>query len=166
MKPAGQDSGCRSPPGTVTVPLRSHLNASPFWIIFVLVLEQTDQQMIPLSAIGPGAVNLPRQELGSRGRSLWRRCPRSDCDSPIETEASVPIDPSIRNSGLRKDHLPVGWGKRVDKGGILVEESLADGIALIVMPAAGKGEELGLEVSQPRRPLRQQYLARFEFGGC
>jgi hypothetical protein len=52
-------------PGTVTVPLRSHRNASPFWIIFLLVSGQKDQQMIPPSAIGPGASNL----------STGQRCP-------------------------------------------------------------------------------------------
>ena len=32
---------------------------------------------------------------------------------------------------------------------VFVEERLADRIALVVMPAAGKGEEFGFEVGQP-----------------
>jgi hypothetical protein len=39
----------QSPRGTVTVPLRSHPNTSPFWIIFLRVSGQTDQQMIRTS---------------------------------------------------------------------------------------------------------------------
>jgi hypothetical protein len=40
---------------------------------------------------------------------------------------------------------------------------LTDGVALIVVTAARKGEELGLKVRQPIGPLRQENLARLEF---
>src|SRR5262249_13814974 len=36
MRPAGQDSRGRIAPGTVTVPLCSRTNASPFWIMLLL----------------------------------------------------------------------------------------------------------------------------------
>ena len=41
MQPAGQDPKARLVPGTVTLPLRSQTNASPFWIMLLLVWGQT-----------------------------------------------------------------------------------------------------------------------------
>jgi len=41
MQPAGQDPEARLVPGTVTLPLRSQTNASPFWIMLLLALGQT-----------------------------------------------------------------------------------------------------------------------------
>ena len=46
-----------------------------------------------------------------------------------------------------------------------VTERLTDGIALVVVPAAGEHEKLGFEVGQPRCPFGQQGLARFELCG-
>src|SRR5258708_287983 len=37
FRPAGQDPEVLRAPGTVTLPLRSHANASPFWIMLLLV---------------------------------------------------------------------------------------------------------------------------------
>ena len=45
---------------------------------------------------------------------------------------------------------------------ILFDERLTDGIALIVIPTAGEGEEFGLEVRQPKGPFGQKSLASFE----
>src|SRR5437660_364256 len=41
MRPAGQDPEARLMPGTVTVPLCSQTNASPFWIMFIAGFGQT-----------------------------------------------------------------------------------------------------------------------------
>lgn len=46
---------------------------------------------------------------------------------------------------------------------IPVAERLTDGIALIVVTASRKGEELGLKIRQPIDPFRQKNLARLEF---
>ena len=47
MQPAGQDPKARVVPGTVTVPLCSGTNASPFWIMLLLVWGRLDNGMIP-----------------------------------------------------------------------------------------------------------------------
>jgi hypothetical protein len=44
-----------------------------------------------------------------------------------------------------------------------VEQRLTDGIALVVVTGAWKGEEFGLKIRQPIRSLRQKNLARLEF---
>src|SRR5262245_1416282 len=46
MQPAGQDSEARSVPGAVTLPLRSRTNASPFWIMLLLVWGRLDNGII------------------------------------------------------------------------------------------------------------------------
>jgi hypothetical protein len=46
MQPAGQDPEARLVPGTVTVPLCSQTNASPFWIKLLLVFGRLDNGMI------------------------------------------------------------------------------------------------------------------------
>jgi hypothetical protein len=47
MQPAGQDPEGRLAPGTVTLPLRSCANASPFWIMLLLVWRRSEHGMIP-----------------------------------------------------------------------------------------------------------------------
>jgi hypothetical protein len=42
MQPAGQDPEARLLPGAVTLPLRSRTNASPFWIMLLLVWGRLD----------------------------------------------------------------------------------------------------------------------------
>src|SRR5262249_47734827 len=49
-KPAGQDLGARMRSGLTTVPLQSRPNASPFWIMLLLVLGRLDHGMIRLRA--------------------------------------------------------------------------------------------------------------------
>jgi hypothetical protein len=46
MQPAGQDPEVLLAPGTVAVPLRSQPNASPFWIMLLLVSGRLDNGMI------------------------------------------------------------------------------------------------------------------------
>jgi hypothetical protein len=46
---------------------------------------------------------------------------------------------------------------------IPVAERLANGIALVVVTAARKSEELGIKIGQPVRPFRQKNLACLEF---
>jgi len=46
MQPAGQDPEARLVSGTVTLPLRSRPNASPFWIMLLLVFGKLDNGMI------------------------------------------------------------------------------------------------------------------------
>jgi hypothetical protein len=45
MQPAGQDPEARLVPGTVTLPLRSRTNASPFWIMLLLVGGRSEHGM-------------------------------------------------------------------------------------------------------------------------
>src|SRR5215211_5286519 len=45
MQPAGQDPEARLAPGTVTVPLCPRANASPFWIMSLLVSGRTNHAM-------------------------------------------------------------------------------------------------------------------------
>jgi hypothetical protein len=71
MEPAGQDS-------EMPIAARNVHSTAPFAPECQSFLDnlpaglgQKDQQMIPPSAISPGAANLPTgQELGSRGRSI------------------------------------------------------------------------------------------------
>jgi hypothetical protein len=46
MQPAGQDPEVLRASGTVAVPLRSQPNASPFWIMLLLVSGRLDNRMI------------------------------------------------------------------------------------------------------------------------
>jgi hypothetical protein len=46
MQPAGQDPEARLAPGTVTLPLCSRPDASPFWIMLLLVPGRTDHGII------------------------------------------------------------------------------------------------------------------------
>ena len=45
MQPAGQDPKARVVPGTVTLPLCSWTNASPFWIMLLLVWARSEHGM-------------------------------------------------------------------------------------------------------------------------
>src|SRR5260221_13601225 len=47
MQPAGQDPEARLAPGTGTLPLYSRPNASPFWIMLLLVWRRSEHGMIP-----------------------------------------------------------------------------------------------------------------------
>src|SRR5438034_9160714 len=51
MQPAGQDPEARLAPGTGTLPLCSRTNASPFWIILLLVWGKLEHGMIPAVAL-------------------------------------------------------------------------------------------------------------------
>jgi hypothetical protein len=46
MQPAGQDPEARQVPGTATLPLCLRTNASPFWIMLLLVWGRLDNGMI------------------------------------------------------------------------------------------------------------------------
>src|SRR5262245_56461485 len=46
MQPAGQDPEAHLVPGAVTLPLRLQTNASPFWIMLLLVWGRLDNGMI------------------------------------------------------------------------------------------------------------------------
>jgi hypothetical protein len=46
-------------PGTVTVPLRSQTNASPFWIMLLLVLGRLDNGMIRIWQPDTGVAKMP-----------------------------------------------------------------------------------------------------------
>ncbi len=50
MQPAGQDPEACVVPGTVTLPLCSRTNASPFWIMLLLFLGRLDHGRIPALA--------------------------------------------------------------------------------------------------------------------
>jgi hypothetical protein len=50
MQPAGQDPEARLVPGTVTLPLRSRTNASPFWIMLLLIWRRSEHGIIPAAA--------------------------------------------------------------------------------------------------------------------
>ena len=59
MQPAGQDPEARLVPGTVTLPLRSRTNASPFWIMLLLVWGRLDNGMIPFWQPDTGVAKMP-----------------------------------------------------------------------------------------------------------
>jgi hypothetical protein len=62
MQPAGQDPEARLAPGTVTLPLCSRPDASPFWIMLLLVWRRSEHGMIS-----------PQRRLPSRFRGrTWR----------------------------------------------------------------------------------------------
>jgi hypothetical protein len=52
IQPAGQDPEAHLVPGTVTLPLCSRTNASPFWMMLLLVWGRLDNWMIPATACG------------------------------------------------------------------------------------------------------------------
>jgi hypothetical protein len=54
MQPAGQDPEARPVPGTVTLPLCSRTNASPFWIMLLLVWGRSEHGMIPAASTSLG----------------------------------------------------------------------------------------------------------------
>ena len=62
MQPAGQDPEARQVPGTVTLPLRSRTNASPFWIMLLLVWGRLDNGMIPFWQPDTGVAKMPSTE--------------------------------------------------------------------------------------------------------
>jgi hypothetical protein len=47
MQPAGQDPEARVVPGTITLPLCTRMNASPFWIMLLRFLGRLEHGMIP-----------------------------------------------------------------------------------------------------------------------
>src|SRR5262245_47777550 len=55
MQPAGQNPEALLTPGTVTVPLSSHTNASPFWIMLLLVEGSLGQGIIRIPVLLPQA---------------------------------------------------------------------------------------------------------------
>ena len=59
MQPAGQDPEARLAPGTVTLPLCSRTNASPFWIMLLLVLGRLDNGMIRIWQPDTGVAKMP-----------------------------------------------------------------------------------------------------------
>src|SRR5258706_15571793 len=71
MQPAGQDSRGRAAPGTVAVPLCSRTNASPFWIMLLLVWSRLDNGMIPFWQVGLGiGAEPPKTGAGDLRRDL------------------------------------------------------------------------------------------------
>src|SRR5262249_60346106 len=71
MQPAGQDPEARRAPGTVTVPLCSRPNASPFWITLLLVCGKLDNGMIRVWAA----------EYGNSQNAVHRSNSDRDCES-------------------------------------------------------------------------------------
>src|SRR5436190_18898653 len=69
LQPAGQDPEARLVPGTVTLPLCSRTNASPFWIMLLRVWGRLEHGMIPALATGFGIVT---QRI-CRGEPMERR---------------------------------------------------------------------------------------------
>jgi hypothetical protein len=74
-----------------------------------------------------------------------------------------PLPTPFRNSEFREKGIPFFGCKPRHVRGVFVEESLADRIALVVVPAAGKDKQLGFKVSQPRCPFGQQDLTGLKF---
>src|SRR6516225_1220685 len=54
MQPAGQHPEGASHPETVTLPLCSRTNASPFWIMLLLVWGRSEHGMIPAASTSLG----------------------------------------------------------------------------------------------------------------
>ena len=77
-QPAGQDPDTRLASGTVTLPLCSRTNASPFWITLLLVLGGSEHGMIPAAPRSP-----------HYGEHMWRW-------------AHVVNDPTLRRSKTRR----------------------------------------------------------------
>src|SRR5258707_5041123 len=59
MRPTGQDPELLLAPGTVAVPLRSQPNASPFWIMLLLVSGRLDNGMIRIWQPDTGVAKMP-----------------------------------------------------------------------------------------------------------
>src|SRR5262249_22674882 len=100
MQPAGQDPEARRAPGTVTVPLCSPPNASPFLIMLLLVFGKLDNWMIRVWAA----------EYGDSQDVVHRSNPQRDCKSTysgsgrgcysnMEQSASRPAKSSISGGG-------------------------------------------------------------------
>ena len=60
-------SHARPVPGTVAVPLRSQTNASPFWIILLLVYARSEHGMITVAALGFLGEPIPGRDSGFPG---------------------------------------------------------------------------------------------------
>ena len=108
MQPAGQDPEAPFAPGTVTLPLRSRTNASPFWIMLLLVWGRLDNGMIPFWQPDTGVAKMPSTEptpqrpadqltwaLGQAVIRIWSNLPQ-DVQNHLFQEAVRSQGKSIR----------------------------------------------------------------------
>ena len=95
-------------PGTVTLPLRSRTNASPFWIMLLLVWGRLDNGMIPFWQPDTGVAKMPSTEptpqrpadqltraLGQAVIRIWSNLPQ-DVQNHLFQEAVRSQGESIR----------------------------------------------------------------------
>ena len=95
--------------GTVTLPLRSRTNASPFWIMLLLVWGRLDNGMIPFWQPDTGVANMPSTEptpqraadqltraLGEAVIRIWSSLPQ-DVQNHLFQEAVRSQGESIRS---------------------------------------------------------------------
>jgi hypothetical protein len=98
-----RDPEARLMPGTVTVPLRSRTNASPFWIMLLLVLGRLDNGMIRIWQPDTGAAKMPSTDpipsvtadlltraLGEAVIRIWSNCPPRSKPAGIDPGRPVP----------------------------------------------------------------------------
>jgi hypothetical protein len=76
-QPAGQDPEARLVPGTVTVPLHSRTNASPFWIMLLLVAGRSEHGMIPVARAMKCLIRTMKKITKIAGETGTRLCDRS-----------------------------------------------------------------------------------------
>ena len=108
MQPAGQDPEARLVPGTVTLPLCSRANASPFWIMLLLVLGRLDNGMIRIWQPDTGVAKMPSTDpipsvtadqltraLGEAVIRIWSNLPQ-DVQLHLFQEAVTSQGESIR----------------------------------------------------------------------
>ena len=90
MQPAGQDPEARLAPGTVTLPLCSRGNASPFWIMLLLVSGRPEHGMIRIWQ------DQLTRALGEAVIRIWSNLPQ-DVQNHLFLEAVTSQGESIRS---------------------------------------------------------------------
>jgi hypothetical protein len=106
MQPAGQDPEVPLASGTVAVPLRSQPNASPFWIMLLLVSGRLDNGMIRIWQPDTGVAWMPSidptirdqltRALGEAVIRIWSNLPQ-DVQNHLFHEAVTSQGDSIRS---------------------------------------------------------------------
>jgi hypothetical protein len=106
MQPAGQDPEARLAPGTVTLPLCSRGNASPFWIMLLLVSGRPEHGMIRIWQPDTGVAKMPSidptirdqltRALGEAVIRIWSNLPQ-DVQNHLFQEAVTSQGESIRS---------------------------------------------------------------------
>jgi hypothetical protein len=127
MQPAGQDPEARQVPGTVTLPLRSQTNASPFWIMLLRVSGRLDHGRTPhWLTRSPGPIRFCENlrirhgqgRFGVETLALFIRFWLTTTPPPPEPAAKA----ARAQAGARYDNFVATLGRRLSHGPNLRQE--------------------------------------------